>query len=101
MLHRVGLAPTISVHARWEVIAGSSRALLIKLPVHGAGERARTVNLLITNQLHYQLSYTSTLGEVVASPGAIACSHYCFTIYPRFQRAGLVAEVRLELTTFW
>ena len=59
MLHRVGLAPTISVHARWEVIAGSSRALLLKLPVHGAGERARTVDLLITNQLLCLLSYTS------------------------------------------
>ena len=59
MLHRVGLAPTISVHARGEVIAGSSRALLLKLPVHGAGERARTVDLLITNQLLCQLSYTS------------------------------------------
>ena len=55
----VGFAPTISVHARGEVSAGSSRALLIKLPVHGAGERARTVDLLITNQLLCQLSYTS------------------------------------------
>ena len=62
MLHRVGLAPTISVHARGEVIAGSSRALLLKLPVHGAGERARTVDLLITNQLLCQLSYTSKNG---------------------------------------
>ena len=44
---------------RGEVIAGSSRALLLKLPVHGAGERARTVDLLITNQLLCQLSYTS------------------------------------------
>ena len=88
MLHRVGLAPTISVHARGEVIAGSSRALLLKLPVHGAGERARTVDLLITNQLLYQLSYTSTLGEVVASPGAIACSHYCLQYTRGFNTQG-------------
>ena len=26
---------------------------------YGAGERSRTINLLITNQLLYQLSYTS------------------------------------------
>ena len=88
MLHRVGLAPTISVRARGEVIAGSSRALLIKLPVHGAGERARTVDLLITNQLLYQLSYTSALGEVVASPGAIACSHYCLQYTCGFNAQG-------------
>ena len=30
-------------------------------PPYGAGERTRTPDLLITNQLLYQLSYTSTL----------------------------------------
>ena len=29
------------------------------LPVFGAGGRIRTPDLLITNQLHYQLCYTS------------------------------------------
>ena len=71
MLHRVGLAPTISVHARGEVIAGSSRALLLKLPVHGAGERARTVDLLITNQLLCQLSYTSIKKTATAGHASI------------------------------
>ena len=28
---------------------------------NGAGERNRTINLLITNQLHYRLCYTSIL----------------------------------------
>ena len=77
MLHRVGLAPTISVHARGEVIAGSSRALLLKLPVHGAGERARTVDLLITNQLLCQLSYTSIKNGYRRTRVYLNCSCLC------------------------
>ena len=32
------------------------------VPIHGANGRIRTPDLLITNQLLYQLSYTSVLG---------------------------------------
>ena len=36
-------------------------------PIYGAGERNRTINLLITNQLLCQLSYASTLTPQLAS----------------------------------
>ena len=35
------------------------------LPVFGAGGRIRTPDLLITNQLHYQLCYTSMITHPV------------------------------------
>ena len=41
-------------------------ALEAKAIQYGAGEKTRTSDLLITNQLLYQLSYTSAEPEIIA-----------------------------------
>ncbi len=46
------------------------------LILRGAGTRARTVDLLITNQLLYQLSYT----------GVTSCKHF---VYSALRRAAI------------
>ena len=47
---------------RLQILLGPKRPEEFR-PVGGAGERTRTSDLLITNQLLYQLSYTSEARE--------------------------------------
>ena len=56
--HIVGRAATHEPDRGVEKTKGLASANLLTLVNSGAGERSRTLDLLITNELLYQLSYT-------------------------------------------
>ena len=84
-----GIASRFTVCPLWPL--GKSPIFGFGLPVRtGAGRRTRTPDLLITNQLLYQLSYTSTTPLEYNSKSRRECQQENKKIFFRFDKADLL-----------